>query len=333
MHADQLEVSRSTVRALVADQFPEWADLPVTAVASHGTVNILFRLGDELVVRLPMQPDDPEVATRRVAQEADAARLLLDRVPVPTPEPVALGRPGPGYPLPWSVYRWLPGANASPVVAAAAAMGQDPPVVGPDLGADLAEVVLALRDIGTGGRTFSGEGRGGVLADHDAYVARGLASSAGLIDTEALAGLWARVRTTPRHEPDTLTHGDLMPGNLLVEDGRLAAVLDVGGVGPADPALDLMPAWNLLGAGARSAFREGLGADDDLWDRGRAWALAQAIGCHAYYRTTNPVMSQTAHHTLTALLEADDTKADDLTADDLKADDTEADEAPPGARS
>ena len=306
MHADQLDVTESAFRALVADQFPHWSELPVEAVTSHGTVNHLFRLGDALVARLPMQPGDPDAAAERLAHEAAAARLLLGRVPVPTPEPVALGRPGPGYPLPWSVYRWLDGATASPAVApAAASTGQDPPALGTDLGADLAELVLALRGIGTGGRRFGGAGRGGVLGDHDEYVATGLRHSAGLVDTDALADLWARVRSTPRREPDVLTHGDLMPGNLLVEDGRLAAVLDVGGVGPADPALDLMPAWNLLDAPARAAFRDGLGVDDEVWDRGRGWALAQAIGCHAYYRETNPVMSQTAHHTLEALLEAD----------------------------
>jgi aminoglycoside phosphotransferase (APT) family kinase protein len=290
MHEDQLDVADSTVRALVADQFPHWADLPVSPVASHGTVNLLFRLGDELVARLPMQEGDPEAVCAQVAHEVEAARSLLGRVPVPTPEPVATGRPGAGYPLAWSVYRWLPGATPGGATTE-------------DLGTDLAEFVLAVREVGTGGRTFAGEGRGGRLADHDAYVARGLRSSADLIDTEALAALWSDLRTTDRREPDTTTHGDLMPGNLLVRDGRLAAVLDVGGVGPADPALDLMPAWNLLDASSRQAFRERLGADEAMWDRGRGWAFAQAIGCHAYYRDTNPVMSHTAHRTLTALLE------------------------------
>ena len=138
--------------------------------------------------------------------------------------------------------------------------------------------------------------------DHDDYVAAGLAQAHDLVDTTALARLWAQLRTTPRSEPDAWTHGDLMPGNLLVTDGRLVGLLDVGGVAVADPALDLMPAWNLMTARSRLAFRATVEVEQAAWDRGRGWALAQAIGCLWYYRETNPVMSRTAHRTLTALL-------------------------------
>ena len=125
-----------------------------------------------------------------------------------------------------------------------------------------------------------------------------------MIDVQALAKLWDRLRDTPRTDPDVWTHGDLMPGNMLAVDNKLTGIIDVGQLGVADPALDLQPAWNFFDPTARAAFREALGCDDDEWNRGKGWALAQAIGCLWYYRQTNPVMSQTAHHTLQALLDA-----------------------------
>lgn len=293
MHEDQVELAPAEVAALVGARFPCWADLPVEPVRSHGTVNLLFRLGDDLVVRIPMQQPDPLLALTSLQAEFETARWLSGRVAVATPEPVALGRPCDGAPLAWAVYRWLPGEVAAPArVQGSTAFPRD-----------LAEVVRTLWSLDTGGRTFTGRGRGGRLSEHDTYVENGLRCSRGMVDVEAVGSLWHRLVTTPRTEPDSWTHGDLMPGNLLVDGGRLTAVLDIGTLGPADPALDLMPAWNLLDRPGREVFRDALEVEDDRWARGKGWALAQAIGCLWYYRDTNPVMSQTAHRTLTALLE------------------------------
>jgi aminoglycoside phosphotransferase (APT) family kinase protein len=293
MHEDQVELAPADVAALVGAQFPCWGDLPVEPVRSHGTVNLLFRLGCDLVVRVPMQQPEPHLTLSALEAEADSARWLHGRLAAATPEPVALGRPGDDCPLAWAVYRWLPGVVASPTsVGRSAAFAHD-----------LAGVVHTLWSIDTGGRTFTGSGRGGLLGDHDTYVRDGLHRSRGMVDVNALESLWTHLVTTPRCEPDAWTHGDLMPGNLLVDGDRLSAVLDVGTLGPADPALDLMPAWNLLDAPGRAVFRDALEVEDDRWARGRGWALAQAIGCLWYYRETNPVMSQTAHRTLTAVLE------------------------------
>jgi aminoglycoside phosphotransferase (APT) family kinase protein len=292
MHDDQLEVSIHDVEALVAEQFPQWSHLPVTPVPSHGTVHLLFRLGDDLVARLPMQLGDPRTVYAAVAAEQRAAGLLLGRVPVATPEPVAMGAPAPAYPLPWAVYRWLPGTLAYDVPDAAAS---------PGLGADLAAFVVAVRALETGGRTFDRDGRGGHLTAFDEYVDRCLSRDTTPFAAADLRALWDRLRSTPRCEPDVMTHGDLMPGNVLLRQGRLSAVIDVGMVGPADQALDLIVAWNLLTGAAREAFRTELGADDHEWDRGRAWAFLQALGCLDYYRVTNPVMSRTAVGTLAAL--------------------------------
>ncbi|HEX3812748.1 MAG TPA: aminoglycoside phosphotransferase family protein [Mycobacteriales bacterium] len=293
MHPDQLVLTVGTVSELVADQFPQWRDLAITPVTSHGTVNMLFRLGEQYVLRFPLEPGEPADKKAWLTAEADAARRLLGRVPVPTPEPVALGEPGHGYPVPWSVYRWLPGAIA----------GEPGIADSKDFACDLAAFVLAVRSIDTEGRTFNGGGRGGLLPSQDDAVDRYLAASHGMIDVAALTELWARLRQAPRESAkDVWTHGDLMPGNLLVRDGRLGGVIDVGGLAPADPALDLMPAWNLMGPAARATYRTAVSVEDSEWERGKGWAFAQAIGALAYYRVTNPVMSKTARRTLLALL-------------------------------
>ena len=239
MHEGQLHLTPGQAAGVVARQFPAWAGLPVRPVASTGTVNLLFRIGDELVARFPLEPGDVDEKRAWLERELAAARALAGRLPVPTPEPVTLAEPDEVFPLPWAVHRWLPGTPAYDAeVAGSAAFARD-----------LGTVVLALRAIDTGGRAFSGDARGGRLADHDEAVAAYLHDAEGMIDTDALRDLWARLRETPRDQPDVTTHGDLMPGNLLVSGGALAAVIDVGMAGPADPALDLQPAWNLLGDG------------------------------------------------------------------------------------
>ncbi|MFI7034154.1 aminoglycoside phosphotransferase family protein [Microbispora rosea] len=295
MHADQLTVSPETVRALVDEQFPQWRGLPVTGVASHGTVNAIFRLGDRLTARFPLQPGPVDVTRRWLESEAEAARELAAGTRFPTPEPVALGEPGAGYPLPWSVQTWLPGTVAI----------DEDPGESAAFAHDLADLIADLRAAGTRGRTFSGKGRGGDLRSHDAWMETCFGRSEGLLDVPRLRRMWGTFRSLPREAADVMTHGDLIPGNVLVSDGRLAGILDGGGFGPADPALDLVSAWHLLEAGPRQVLRLDLGCDDLEWERGKAWAFAQAMGVVWYYLETNPVMSRMGRRTLERIL-ADD---------------------------
>ncbi|MBV2365573.1 phosphotransferase [Streptomonospora nanhaiensis] len=132
-----------------------------------------------------------------------------------------------------------------------------------------------------------------------------LERSGGLLDVPRLRGHWEDVRDLPRGEsPDVMSHTDLMPGTLLVREGRITGVLDAGGLGPADPALGLVGAWHLVEEGSRQALREALGSDDAEWERGRAWALEQALGPVWYYRDSNPPMSRIGRRTLRRVLEA-----------------------------
>jgi aminoglycoside phosphotransferase (APT) family kinase protein len=168
---------------------------------------------------------------------------------------------------------------------------------------DLAEFIRDVRGIETGGRTFSGGGRGGHLPDHDDWMSTCFERSEPFLDVAPLRALWSRLRTLPRGPvPDLMTHGDLIPGNVLVADLRLVGIIDVGGLGPADPALDLVAAWHLLEPGPRATLRNALGCDDLEWARGAAWALQQAMGVVWYYAESNPPMSEMGRRTLQRLV-------------------------------
>jgi aminoglycoside phosphotransferase (APT) family kinase protein len=299
MHANQLTVSRATVRALVDEQFPEWRKLPIRGIATHGTVNAIFRIGDELVARFPLEPGNVGATQRWLESEMAAARELTGRTRFPTPEPVAQGEPGAGYPLPWSVQTWLPGVVAT----------EEDPGESIAFAYDLAEFIDGVKAIDTRGRTFSGSGRGGDLRSHDAWMTTCFTHSEELLDVPRLRRMWAAMRKLPRGAGgDVMTHGDLIPGNVLVSNGRLAGILDVGGLGPADPALDLVAAWHLLEAGPRQVLRRDLGCDDLEWERGRAWAFQQAMGAVWYYVESNPAMSRMGVRTLDRIM-ADESSA------------------------
>jgi aminoglycoside phosphotransferase (APT) family kinase protein len=294
MHPGQLAIPLGTVRALVDQQFPQWHGMPIRKVVSQGTVNALYRIGDRLVARFPLQPADADSTRGLLESEARAARELAGRTRFPTPEPVALGEPGLGYPLPWSVQTWLAGTTAT----------EDDPGASVGFAHDLAEFVRDVRAIDTRGRVFAGRGRGGDLRQHDAWMRTCFERSEQLLDVPLLRRTWSALRVLPRRDDDAMTHGDLIPGNVLVSAGRLAGVIDVGGTGPADPALDLVCAWHLLDAGPRRALRDELGCDDLEWERGKAWAFEQAMGAVWYYAQTNKAMSQMGQRTLERIMAA-----------------------------
>jgi aminoglycoside phosphotransferase (APT) family kinase protein len=298
MHAGQLAITVEVIRDLVADQFSQWAKLSIAPVASEGTVNAIFRIGDGLAARLPLQPGDVDATRQWLRSEADAARTLRSHTRVPVPEPVAIGEPGSGYPMPWSVQTWLPGTTAS----------QRDPSASAEFAHDLAAFIEDVRAIDVCGRTFAGTGRGGDLRSHDEWMQVCMRQSEQLLDVPRLRRVWSRMRTLPRASSDVMNHGDLIPGNVLVSNGRLAGILDVGGLGPADPALDLVGGWHLLDTEPRRRFREILRCDDLEWERGKAWAFEQAMGAVWYYARSNPAMSRMGRRTIERILADEPTR-------------------------
>jgi len=280
MHRDEVTVDETVVRRLLAAQFPEWADLPLEAVEPRGTDNWLFRLGGELVVRLPCR--ERTVATL-VRERTWLARLA--GLPLEIPLPVAAGKPGAGYAWTWSVYRWLEGENAidAPIAdLAQAAM-------------DLAALLEALRRFDPVGGPDPGEEnffRGAPPETFDSRVRADLAQLRDEIDVEAATAVWdAALRAPGREGPPVWVHGDLDRRNLLTRQGRLAAVVDFGCVGVGDPACDVAVAWKVLSAETRDTFRSALAIDAATWTRARGWVVSQALGALAYYTPeTNPTL-------------------------------------------
>jgi aminoglycoside phosphotransferase (APT) family kinase protein len=292
MHEDELDAE--LVRHMVADQFPQWSDLPILQVAPAGTVNAIFRVGDSLAARLPLQARDPGAVRDWLSEEARAASEFAAVSPVPSPRPIAVGEPAHGYPLSWAVQTWLPGRDA---------IAEDP--AGSSVFAqELANLLACLRATNTQGRRFSGGGRGGHLSDHDPWMDLCFAKSEGLVDVVRLRSLWEDLRVLPEVDQDVMSHGDLNPQNVLVDAARLVGVLDTGGFGAADPALDLVSVWHLLDHKRRELVRQQLQCGDVQWRRGMAWALQQAMGLVWYYAETNPVMSRWGLRTLDRLIGA-----------------------------
>jgi aminoglycoside phosphotransferase (APT) family kinase protein len=294
MHEGQWEIDAHTAHRLVARQLPAWRHLRVSPVTSHGTVNALFRLGDDIVLRFALFPsDDPSWRTELLAAQETVAKLA-GGVKVQLPVPLAIGNPDEEYPGFWSAYEWIPGET----VQAANIADLD------GFAMDLAAFIRAVHDMPTNGLTWNGLTRGGPLINHDVEVRRCIADSAALVDAERVATAWDDVLAAARDpRSDGWTHADLMPGNLLVRDGRLVAVIDCEGMCVGDPAVDLMAAWNFLPSGPRETLRRELAVDDCTWIRGRGWALYQAIVALPYYLETNKVMASNALHTLDAILD------------------------------
>ncbi|WP_078606489.1 aminoglycoside phosphotransferase family protein [Streptomyces violaceorubidus] len=290
-HTGLCRVDDRLVRRLVDGQFPRWAGLPVERHPSGGTVNAMYRLGEDMVVRLPLV----EGGVADVATEREWLPRLSPLLPVAVPEVLGEGVPADGYPWPWSVHRWLPGE-----VPEAGAL-TDPVALAEDLGA----FVAAMRGVTLPGAPQAY--RGGPLTTLDAPTRAALDELRGLpeegVDCDTLTAVWQDALRAPAWQgPPRWLHADLMPGNLLVGGGRLSAVIDFGCMGVGDPACDLFPAWNLLPSGAREVFREALGVDDATWRRGRGRALSQALIALPYYRGTNPAMAGNARHVIRAVL-------------------------------
>ncbi len=279
MHADELDIPVDLVARLVADQVPQWAGLPIRRVTSSGTDNAMFRLGDELVVRMP------RIHWAAGGVDHEAEWLPRIELPIAIPRLRAVGTPAHGYPWTWSVLTWVPGEN--PVLG-----GLDDPE---GLARDVASLVRAVRALDLEG----GVPKAGPLADRDDQVRRDITALVDDIDTRRVTEIWEDALATAEwNGMRTWVHSDIAPGNLLLVDGRLAGLIDFAGIGVGDPTLDLGIAWNLLPPPARAVFRAELGVDDVDWKRARARALAQALVQLPYYRDTNLVLAANARHVI-----------------------------------
>jgi aminoglycoside phosphotransferase (APT) family kinase protein len=287
MHDGEVDLDAATVSRLVAAQFPQLAGLPVSRVRSTGTVNAIYRLGDDLCARLPLVAHwaaDLQTEYRWLPEVA--ARLTLQ-----VPEPVALGQPGDGYPFGWAIYRWIEGQPYTDELITDERQAAR----------DTAQFVHELRaaelraDAPAAGRR--------PLRELDAETRQAIEAARGIIDSDAAARAWDQaLRAATWDGQRVWIHADLMRPNLLVRDGRLAAVIDFGAFGAGDPAADVIPAWEVFGESGRQAFRAALGVDDGTWARARGYALHQAAMIIPYYAETNPEFVAIAKWTVEQVL-------------------------------
>ncbi|MEV4708838.1 aminoglycoside phosphotransferase family protein [Actinoplanes sp. NPDC049316] len=279
LHENEVPADEAVVRSLLQTQRPDWATLPLSP-AGAGTDNTMYRLGDDLLVRLPR--------TAGKAQALHKERTWLPRLgpllPCRVPEPVHAGRPAAGFPLPWSVYRWIDGAQAGPDTV------QD----WATFGTDLASFVRTLHGIDLMGAVRAGElswYRGGSLGACDEWISacfEDCRAAPGGLDLEALHELWRTALDLPEPAgPHRWLHGDLRPANLLVSEGRLHAVIDFGGLSVGFPDAEHATVWDLPRP-ARDAYWNAVGVDDHSWTRARAWAIAVGVSGVSYYRDTWP---------------------------------------------
>ncbi|MGC4109946.1 MAG: aminoglycoside phosphotransferase family protein [Nocardioides sp.] len=285
MHDDELDVDEELVSRLLGTLSPAYAGLPLRRFDATGSTNALFRLGDELLVRVPRQPG----GTATIEKEQRWLPMVAQHLPVAVPEVVAVGEPAFGYPERWSVVRYL--------------TGERPDVPRPgeaprhELASDLAGVVHALRGMPVPPEAVGDPDlewyRGRALASMDEDLHRFLEECEELLgkdgldlDLEGVRRVWAATLQLPRASSisaPTWYHGDLNAENLLLREGRLVAVLDFGGLSLGDPTNDLAVAWQLLDPAARATFRSELGVDDETWQVARGWALVLALMGPGYY--------------------------------------------------
>jgi aminoglycoside phosphotransferase (APT) family kinase protein len=289
MHPDQVDVDIDIVRGLLSEQRPDLAQLPITPVVSTGTVNALFRLGDDLVARLPLR----EHWEAGIDREWRWIPWLSSRVTsIGLPDPVFKGTANNAFPFTWSIYRWIEGAP------------YDDELIDDEAEAarTLARFVSELRALEI--TPAAPEGGREPLADLDQDTREAIASAGSVIDASATTTVWDQaLRTDPWDGAPVWIHGDLLRPNLIAHGGRLVAVIDFGYIGVGDPATDLIPAWAVFGPSGRAVFRELLELDDTTRARGRGIALHQAAMIIPYYTETNPGFVELARRTIEHILD------------------------------
>jgi len=287
LHDDELPIDEPLVRSLLAASCPAYAGLPLRRLDASGSSNALFRLGDDLLVRLPRQPG----GTSTIENEQRWLPYVAASLPVPVPEVLAVGGPGFGYPERWSVMRWLEGE-----VPTGPTRGEAPRSA---LARDLASAVTTLRGLPVPDQAATDPGlrwyRGEPLARMDASTRRAIAECGAIdgldLDLDACLAMWEATMRLPGVSdsvPPRWHHADLVAENLLVRDGRLAGVLDFGGLAVGDPTVDLAVAWDVLDPVAGGIFRDLVDVDEATWLRGRGWALALGLMTFPYYWSTLP---------------------------------------------
>jgi len=264
-HIDAASIDGTLVGALLAEQFPEWSGLPLRLMERGGNDHRMFRLGDDLSVRLPSAPG----YVPQVEKEQTWLPVLAPSLPLPIPEVRGIGRPSDLFPAPWSVYGWREG---EPVSTAAVA---DPV----RFASDLAAFLVALRSVDASGGPSPGlhsAFRGGPMEHWELEMIDILHRVHGR-ERDLARGIWRDALDAQFTGPPVWVHGDVSVNNLLIRNGALSAVIDFGCSAVGDPACDTTILWTHLNGAAREVFRKEVALDDGTWARSRGWALWKGL--------------------------------------------------------
>lgn len=258
-----LHITVALVTQLIAEQFPQWADLPIRSVAVSGWDNRTFHLGDTMSVRLPSSQE----YAAQVTKEQTWLPIFAHHVSIQIAQPIAMGKPSQNYPFHWSVYRWLEGQSAN--------------TLPPDeldynmIAVQLAQFLDEMHCIDTAGGHVTD--RGGSPIFYDDQARSTIIQLQDIIDAKTATCVWDTAIQSRWNKPPVWAHGDLSSGNILVQDRKLSAVIDFGSITIGDPACDLVIAWTFLQGQSRHVFKEIVNLDKDTWARARGWGLWKAM--------------------------------------------------------
>ena len=292
MHEGAIIVDSAVVANLIQEQLPQYAHLEVSELKSPGTVNRIFRLGTDFVCKFPFLPtsrEDLETESRNFKEFSENCSFLV-------PQLVKILNPTNSYPSHWSVYTYIEGE------AMTTESHQDSSTAAKNVG----ELICEIKQRPPKEHVFKGQGRGGLLLNHDEDFRTYCEQGVGLFEVEGTLAIWDVVKNLPAPNNLSMCHGDLQPQNLLVRESRIIGVLDCGSYSVADPALDLLFAWHAFDSQRRAIVRETVGVDEEEWLRGAAWALVQSVGLAKYYETTNPQMSIMGINTINKILNSEE---------------------------
>ena len=273
-----LAVNTELARALLREQHPDLADLPIKEIAS-GWDNTIFRLGAELAMRVPRRRE----AASLIEHEQRWLPALAPALPLPIPAPVAIGKSSERFPFTWSVCPWFEGRPAFELQPADEAQAAD----------ELGAFVNALHEPAPADAPIN-PFRGGHLSDRLPRFEDRLAQAVARhpIHAAGAQATWDRAVAAPRWDgPRLWLHGDLHPANVLTSGGRLSAVIDFGDLTAGDPATDLAIAWMLFGTASRARFRRAVACDDATWTRALGWAISLALAFVAGSPAGSPMIA------------------------------------------
>lgn len=288
----EVDITAELARRLIARQFPDLAQVPINLLAS-GWDNVLFRVGDDLVARLPRR----QVAVPLIEAEQRWLPDLAARLPLPIPAPVRCGQADDDFPWPWSICPFVPGTSVLDLVEDGGSLA-DPERDAARLGGFTAALHQPAPPDAP-----ENEYRGVPLVDRDERFRSHVVALRPLIDPDAPLAAWeVALAVPPWRGPGVWIHGDLHPGNVIADERRISSVVDFGDLTSGDPATDLAAAWMFFDGPARDAFRSSSGADGDSWARARGWALCLGVATAAN-SADNPAFTNHGLRTIAAVLD------------------------------